>query len=203
MTKKLKTIAILASGNGANAENIILSIKKRKLKAHLAFVFSDKPKAKVLTRAKKLGVPFYSFDPKEFKNKKAYENQLLKLLKSEKVDYVILAGYMRILSTAFIKAFKNRIINIHPSLLPSFKGAFSIKDAYQYGVKVSGVTVHYVVPEVDSGPIIDQATVELKSKDSLAQFEKRIHEAEYEIFPKALKNVFEGKIKLKGNKVLR
>jgi len=201
MTKKLKTIAILASGNGSNAENIVKAVKTRKLKAHIALIFSDKRKAKVLKRAEKLNIPYVSFEPKDFKSKKEYEKVLIKLLKAEKIDYVVLAGYMQILSKEFISAYKNRIINIHPSLLPAFKGAEAIKDAYQYGVRVSGATVHFVVPEVDSGPIILQKTVEIKKGESLARFEDKIHKAEYEILPQALRLVLEGKTKLKANKV--
>ena len=181
----MKTIAILASGNGSNAENII-----RKVKAKVAFVFSDHRDAKVLGRAKRLKVPYVSFELKDFESKDAYESKLALLLKKENVDLIVLAGYMRILSDRFVKSFPKKIINIHPSLLPEFKGTtHAIREAFQAGVKKSGVTVHYVIPELDSGPVILQEAVPRLKSDTLAQFEKRIHKKEFELYPKAIKEI--------------
>jgi len=201
MPKKKKTLVILASGNGSNAENIIRHIQRGRINAKIAFVFSDNRKAKVLARAKRLKVPYISFDPKEFQSRKKYHETLIQLMKREKVDCIALAGYMRILADDFVKKFKHKLINIHPSLLPAFKGVNSIQRAYDYGVRVSGATVHFVIPEIDSGPIILQKEVVLRNGESLSSFEKRIHQAEYEIFPKALKIICEGKYQIKGNKV--
>lgn len=198
----MKTIAILASGNGSNAENIIRAVQSRKIKAHVAFVFSNKRDAKVLDRVKRLKVPYVAFEMKDFKTREVYEAQLIKLLKLEKVDVIILAGYMLLLGDAFTKAFKNRILNIHPSLLPSFKGTHAIQEAYEYGVRVSGVTVHFVEPALDSGPIILQKEVVIKDGESLQSFEKRIHEVEYELYPKALQLVLDGKCVMRGRRVI-
>jgi len=200
--KKIKTICILASGNGSNAENLIINIEKGKVSADVGFVFSDHRDAAVLNRAKKLKVSYISFEPEEFKTRKAYEKALIQLVSQEKIDYVVLAGYMRVLSDTFVKTFRNRIINIHPSLLPAFKGVKSIERAFNYGVRLSGVSVHFVVPEVDSGPLILQKEVALLQTDTLKQFEKKIHKAEYAIFPKALNLVLNGKCKIRGKKVI-
>jgi len=198
----MKTIAILASGNGTNAENIVRAIQKKKLRARLAFIFSNRRDAKVIERAKKLNVPYLCFEVKDFDSREEYEAVLLKQLKREKVDVIVLAGYMLLLGDKLIQTFKNRIINIHPSLLPSFKGTHAIQDAFNYGVRVSGVTVHFVAPELDSGPIILQKEVPLLDGERVSDFEKRIHEVEYELYPKALQLVIEGKCKIKGRKVI-
>ncbi|MBI4398083.1 MAG: phosphoribosylglycinamide formyltransferase [Candidatus Omnitrophica bacterium] len=188
-SKTLPAIAILASGNGSNAENIIRAVEAKKLRARIAFVFSNKRTAKVLDRARCLGVPYVSFEVKDFKSRAEYERALLLFLKKERVDFIILAGYMLLLGNPFTRKYKNRIVNIRPSLLPAFKGTHAIRDAHEYGVRVSGVTVHYVVPELDSGPIILQQAVTLRPGESLHSFEKRIHQAEYELYPEALKKV--------------
>ncbi len=198
----MKTIAILASGNGTNAENIVRAIQKGKVKAKLAFIFSNKTDAKVLDRARKLKAPYVAFEVKEFKSRQEYEKTLLALLRKEKVDVIVLAGYMLLLGDDFVRTYKNRILNIHPSLLPAFKGTHAIQDAYSYGVRVSGVTVHFVEPALDSGPIILQKEVPLRNGEKLKDFEKRIHEVEYELYPRALKLVLEGKCWVKGRTVI-
>ncbi|MBI4970683.1 MAG: phosphoribosylglycinamide formyltransferase [Candidatus Omnitrophica bacterium] len=198
----MKTIAILASGNGTNAENIARAIQKKKVKASLALIFSNKRDAKVLDRAKKLNVPYVSFEVKDFESREAYESQLIKLLQAEKVDVIVLAGYMLLVGDAFIQAFKNRILNIHPSLLPAFKGTHAIQEAYDYGVRVSGVTVHFVEPALDSGPIILQKEVPLRDGESVQDFESRIHKVEYELYPKALQLVVSDKCSVRGRKVI-
>lgn len=202
MPPKLKTIAILASGNGTNAENLIRHIRAGKVKARVAFIFSDRRQARVLERAKRLGVPFISFEPKEFSSKEEYESKLIEIIKKDKVDVIVLAGYMRLLTDQFVRQFRNRILNIHPSLLPAFKGTQAIHEAYEYGVRVSGVTVHFVAPEVDSGAIIQQKEVPLRDGETLEHFEQRIHEMEYELYPKALNLVLKGKCRIKGRKVI-
>ncbi len=202
MKKKLKNIAILASGNGTNAENIIRSIKKGRIRANLAFVFSNKKQAKVLERAKQLNVPYVSFGIKDFASRKQYDLKLLELLKKSKVDLIVLAGYMLLLDDKFFKYYKNQIINIHPSLLPAFKGTQAIRDAYDYGCRVSGVTVHFVEPDLDSGPVILQKEVPIRNGESMQEFEKNIHQTEYELYPKALNLVLNGKCLVKGRRVI-
>lgn len=197
----MKTIAILASGSGTNAENLVRAIQKRKVKARVAFIFSSRRDAPVLERARRLQVPYISFEPKEFPSREVYEDQLLKVLKKEKVEMIVLAGYMLLLGEKFVRAYKNRILNIHPSLLPAFKGTHAIQEAYDYGVRVSGVTVHFVDPALDSGPIILQKEVPLASGESVKDFEKRIHQVEYKLYPKALRLVLSGRCQIKGRVV--
>ena len=140
-------------------------------------------------------------DPEKYTNREEFDKQILDILEKNKIDLVVLAGYMFLLTPVLINAYKQRILNIHPALLPSFKGTHGIKEAYDYGVKISGVTVHFVDEELDHGPIIMQAPVYIGSKDNVESFEKKIHEVEHKIYPLAVKLFCMGKIKIKGRKV--
>ncbi len=146
----------------------------------------DNPKAFALKRARKHEIPVFLFAPKRFKSREDYERILVSILKSEKVDLVVLAGFMRILTPYFIRTYKSRILNIHPSLLPNFKGAHAIRDAFQAGVSVTGVTVHLVTDKLDSGRIILQKKVRVSKKDSLKSLEEKIHRVEHQIYPPAV-----------------
>ncbi|MFC0361166.1 phosphoribosylglycinamide formyltransferase [Enterococcus canintestini] len=182
-------IAVLASGNGSNFEALADFFQKEKLPAEIALVFSDKKDAFVLKRAEKFNVPTFHLAPKDFPDKKAYETALLALLQLEKIDLIVLAGYMRIIGEGLLTAFPKKIINIHPSLLPAFPGLHGIKDAYDYGVKVTGVTVHYIDAGVDTGPIIAQAPVSIDSEDDLTTLEAKIHQVEHQLYPEVLKKI--------------
>lgn len=182
-------IAVLASGNGSNFAAIVDFFQKEKLSVEIALVFSDKKNAFVLERAKKVGVATYQFSPQDFSDKKMYEKSLLELLQQEKIDLVVLAGYMRIIGPQLLAAFPKKIINIHPSLLPAFPGLHGIKDAYDYGVKVTGVTVHYIDDGVDTGPIIAQVPVLITTDDDLTSLETKIHQAEHQLYPVVLKEI--------------
>ncbi|MFV0558537.1 MAG: phosphoribosylglycinamide formyltransferase [Enterococcus sp.] len=182
-------VAIFASGNGSNFEAIAQSFSSGQIKGELALVFSDKPDAFVLERAEKWGITHASFSPKDFASKKAYEAELIKLLASFEIEFVVLAGYMRIIGPQLLAAFPKRIVNIHPSLLPAFPGLHGIKDAYDYGVKVTGVTVHYVDNGVDTGPIIAQAALTVEAEETVAELEARIHQIEHEIYPATLAKI--------------
>ncbi|BCA85990.1 phosphoribosylglycinamide formyltransferase [Enterococcus saigonensis] len=182
-------IAVLASGNGSNFAAIVDFFQKEKLSVEIALVFSDKKNAFVLERAKKVGVATYQFSPQDFSDKKMYEKSLLELLQQEKIDLVVLAGYMRIIGPQLLAAFPKKIINIHPSLLPAFPGLHGIKDAYDYGVKVTGVTVHYIDDGVDTGPIIAQVPVLITTDDDLTSLETKIHQAEHQLYPAVLKEI--------------
>ncbi len=191
--------AVLASGNGSNLQAIIDAQKKGRIKGELTVVISDKADARALVRAQKAGVKtILHVDPKGFPSREAFDTELVSILKKEKVTLVVLAGFMRILSPVFIKAFHNRTINVHPALLPAFKGAHAIKDALTYGVKVTGVSVHIVDEEVDHGAIIAQASVEVKPKDTLESLAGRIHKVEHVLYPKAVDLFLRGKIKVSG-----
>ncbi|HIX69422.1 MULTISPECIES: phosphoribosylglycinamide formyltransferase [Enterococcus] len=182
--------AVLASGNGSNFEAIITASKRGQIPGTLALVFSDQPEAFVLQRAQAHQVPATSFTVKEKGGKQAYEAALLALLKAEKIDYLVLAGYMRIIGPELIAAFPSRIINIHPSLLPAFPGLHGIEDAFKYGVKVTGVTVHFVDQGVDTGPIIAQQAVTIGKLDTLDTLEEKIHQVEHRLYPAVLQQLF-------------
>ena len=166
--------AVFASGHGGNLQAIINAVKKKQIKSRLALIFSDKAEAYALARAKKSKIPTLCVSPKTFSSREDFDRVIVERLKAEQIDYVVLAGYMRLLSPYFIKQYADRIINIHPSLLPAFKGTHAIKDAFEYGVKVTGVTVHFVVDEMDAGEIIAQEVVAVKPTDTLERLEKKI-----------------------------
>ncbi|MCX5666368.1 MAG: phosphoribosylglycinamide formyltransferase, partial [Candidatus Omnitrophica bacterium] len=146
-------IAVLVSGSGTNLQAIIDSVSKGYIPAKIAFVLSDKKKAFALERAKKSGIETITLDKNDYKTREDFDIEIVRHLKKKNVELVVLAGFMRILSPYFIKEYKNKIINVHPALLPSFKGSHGIKDALDHGVKVTGVTVHFVDEELDGGPI--------------------------------------------------
>lgn len=198
----MKNIAVFASGNGTNLQAIINSIAKGVLRANLALVVSDQRDAFALKRAKRAGVRAIFVDPKEFGSREAYEKYICSILKKEKVDLVILAGFMRILSPVLVRAYRNRILNIHPALLPAFKGMDSIKDAYQYGVKATGVTVHFVDEKMDHGPIVAQESVSILDGESVAELEARIHKVEHKLYSKAIARVLAQRFIIKNRKVV-
>lgn len=175
--------AVFASGYGGNLQAIIKAVKSKQIKAKLALVFSDKPAAYALVRAKKAKIATVCISPKDYTSREEFDRVVIEQLKEHQIDYVVLAGYMRLLSPYFIKTYNKRIINIHPSLLPAFKGTHAIKDAFDFGVKVTGVTVHYVVEEMDAGEIIAQEAVVLKKTDTLKTLETKIHKIEHQIYP--------------------
>jgi len=182
-------IAVLASGNGSNFEIIAQAVKEKEIEAEIVLLFSDHSDAYVLERGKKFKVPSESFVLKEFPDKKAYESALLELLKSYNVELVVLAGYMRIIGKDLLRAFPNRIVNIHPALLPNFPGLHGIKDAYEAGVKETGVTIHYVDSGVDTGPIIAQEKVQVSEEDTLSDLETKIHQVEHRLYPQVLAKI--------------
>lgn len=195
-------IAIFASGNGGNFQAIAEAVKKGKIKARLALLVCDKPGAYVLKRAKNMGIETFLVERKNFSHKQDYEKAIVKKLKEKEIALVALAGYMKIVGTDILKAYKNRIINIHPALLPSFKGAHGIKDALDYGIKITGVTVHFVDEEMDNGPVIIQAAVKVEDSDTEETLAKKIHREEHRIYPEAVRLFTEGKLKIKGRKVV-
>lgn len=198
----MKNIAVFASGNGSNLQAIIDAIKNGKLKVNLALVISDNKDAFALTRAKKAGLNHIFLDPKKFANKEDFEEKIIRNLKKEKINLIVLAGFMRILSKNFVHAYKNKILNIHPSLLPSFKGSYGIKDTFDYGVKITGVTVHFVDEKMDHGPIILQEALKINKTDTLKSLEEKIHKIEHKIYPEAIKLFSLGKIRLKARKTV-
>ena len=161
----MKTIAVFASGNGSNFEALAAACADGRIAARIALMVCDKPGAFVNERAARYGIPTFTFNPKEYPSKADYEREIVRRLRAERVEAICLAGYMRILSDVVLEAYRDRIVNIHPSLLPAFKGAHAIADAFAYGVKVFGVTIHYVNGELDGGRIIAQRAFEYLGSD--------------------------------------
>ena len=194
-------IGVLVSGRGTNLQSIIDAIKEGKIEGRISIVISDNRKAFALKRAEKSNIETRYIDFKSFKNREDYDKKIVEYLKEKDVDLVVLAGYMRILSPYFIKIYKNRIMNIHPALLPSFPGLHAQRQAVEYGVKVSGCTVHFVDEGVDSGPIILQKAVEVEDNDTEESLAERILKEEHQIYPRAIQLFSEGRLVIKGRKV--
>lgn len=197
----MKKIAIFCSGFGSNLQAIINAVKKGKIKAKIALVVSDRIDAYALVRARKASIPIFYIDRTNFKDRLSFDKYIAQYLKTTEIDYVILAGYMRLVSPNFVRQFKNRILNIHPSLLPSFKGTQAIKDALDYGEKVTGVTVHFVDEEPDHGPIVLQEEVKIKEDDTEETLAERIHKIEHKLYPQAIKLLVRDKLEIRGRQV--
>lgn len=189
----MKQLAIFVSGSGTNMENLVLKIRERHLACHPALVLCDQPGAKALERAAKLGVENVLLDRNTFATKELFEQAIERELQKRSVNLIALAGFMRILSAAFTARWQGRLINIHPSYLPAFRGGHAIRDAFEAKAAETGVSVHFVTPEVDAGPVILQRKVPILPEDTLASLEVRIHAVEYDLYPEALELVCSGK----------
>ncbi len=201
MTKKGKT-AVFLSGRGSNFQALYdFSLKNESLFS-IDLVISDKKKAPGLDKARDYGIPAFHIKPRSFESRGCYEKHLLELLKEHNVELVCLAGYMRIVGAVLVEGFRNRIINIHPSLLPSFPGLDAQGQAFDYGVKVSGCTVHFVDEGMDTGPIILQKTVSVFEGDTRDSLAARILEQEHIAYSEAVQRFFNGELEVKGRKVL-
>ncbi len=194
-------LGVLASGRGSDLQSIIDAIDNGQLKTKIGVVLTDKPEAMALERARKAGIPAVCVDRKQYSSKEEFEQELIAQLKKYNVNLVILAGFMRILSPCFVNAFKNSILNIHPSLLPSFTGAHAHRDVLAYGVKVSGCTVHFVDEGMDSGPIIMQKAVPVLDDDTEDTLAARVLEQEHIVYPKVIELFISGKIHVDGRHV--
>ncbi len=197
----MKNMAVLASGNGTNFQALAKAIGKQKLKAGIKLLITDKRNSLVGKRAKSLGIRDIFINPKEFKSRLGFDKKIVKILRKERIDLVMLAGYMRIISPFFVKSFNQKILNIHPALLPAFKGTKAISRAFNYGCKVTGVTVHFIDEKVDHGPIILQETVEIKKGMSEEKLEEKIHKLEHKLYPRALKLILDKKVRIRGRNV--
>ena len=198
----MENIAVFASGRGTNFSAISAAVKKGRLKANLALLVCDNPRAPVLERAKKAKVKAVIVQRGDGVSKNDFEAKIIEHLKGHSIDVIVLAGFMRLLSSEFVRQYKGRILNIHPSLLPAFKGTEGIKDAFEYGARVTGVTVHFVDEELDHGPIILQAPVNIGEKDTLGSIEEKIHKLEHKLYPEALRLFVGGKLRLQGRRVI-
>ena len=196
-------LAVLVSGRGSNLQAIIDSIEREELNAHISTVISSTRDAMALKRAEKHGIKTIFIDPTAYLNSKEYDKVLIEKLKEFSIDLICLAGYMRILGEEVIQTFKEKIINIHPSLLPAFPGLNAQKQAIVHGVKFSGCTVHFVDSGIDSGPIILQTAVPVYDNDDEKSLSKRILEQEHYLYPKAINMIKENQIKINSKTVTR
>ena len=187
----MKKIAVFASGTGTNFDAIQRAIEEKRLNAEIVLVVSDRPGAKVIDKALKKGIETFVFKAKDYSSKADYEAEIIKRCKEKDVQWIVLAGYMRLVSSVLLNAYPERIVNIHPALLPSFKGAHGIEDAYNYGVKVMGVTIHYVNEEMDAGRIIAQRAFDVPEGATLEEVEEKIHAIEHVLYPETLQKLLE------------
>lgn len=189
MSNKYPNIAIFASGSGSNFQAIVDAINQNKLHAHVALLVCDQPGAYVIERAQNHQIDTFIFQPSNYPSKEAFELDLVDQMLQKNVELIVLAGYMRIIGNTLLTHFPNKIINIHPALLPSFPGAHGIRDAFDYGVKVFGVTVHYVDAGVDTGTIIDQEAFHYTEGMTVEDVENEIHKIEHTIYPKVIQKI--------------
>lgn len=183
-----KKIAVFASGSGTNFEAIAKACLQGRINAEVALCVCDHPGAFVTERAKRMGIPVLELRPKSFSSKMEYETEILKELKEKEIEFIALAGYMRIIGETLLNSYENRIINIHPSLLPAFQGVDAIGQAMKYGVKVYGVTVHYVDQTLDGGKIISQAAIPYEGDDR-EELESMIHAREHALYVSTLRSL--------------
>jgi phosphoribosylglycinamide formyltransferase 1 len=195
-------IGVLISGGGTNLQAIIDAVETKTLDAKIEIVFSNKADAYGLVRAQRHNLPTAVLDHKAVATREAYDQAVVDLLRARGVELVALAGFMRLLSPVFVKAYSNRIMNIHPALLPSFPGLQVQKQAVERGVRFSGCTVHFVNEECDEGPIIIQAAVPVFPDDTEASLAARILKQEHRIYPRAIQLYSEGRLRIEGRKVL-
>lgn len=198
---KEAVLGVMASGRGSDLQSIIDAVESGQIKAKIGVVITDKPGVMALERAEEAGIPAVCVDRKQCADKAEFEQKLVEQLRKHNVTLVILAGFMRILSPYFVNAFKDCIMNIHPSLLPSFGGAHAHRDVLAYGVKVSGCTVHFVDEGMDSGPIIMQKAVPVLDDDTEETLGARVLEQEHIIYPKVIELYLAGKIHVNGRHV--
>ncbi|WP_431815003.1 phosphoribosylglycinamide formyltransferase [Limosilactobacillus portuensis] len=182
-------VAIFASGNGTNFEVLAKHFQSGDIPGELSLLFCNHPDAPVMKRAQRLGVPAESFTVKSCGGKEEYEKQLLQLLKKYQIDFVALAGYLRVVGPTILSQYEHRIVNLHPAWLPEYPGLHSIERAFNDRRKQTGVTVHYIDAGLDSGPIIAQRHVPILPSDTVETLEERVHETEHQLYPAAVKQV--------------
>ena len=182
-------IAVCCSGQGTNLQSILNAARRGTLRARVAVVVSDSPSAFALERARRAGVPAVFIDPRRYRSREAFDRALARVVEKFQARWIILAGFMRILSPWLVRRYRGRILNIHPALLPAFPGCHAVRDALRYGVKVTGVTIHVVDEKVDHGPILLQGTVPVRAADTEESLSRRIHRLEHRLYPKAIQQV--------------
>ena len=191
-------VAVLVSGSGTNLQVLL---DDPAIAPHIVVVLSDRPAVKALERAVSRGVETVVLGPEGFRDRDAYTVALRDVLLARRVDTVVLAGFMRVLAPSFFDAFPDRVVNVHPALLPAFPGAHAVRDALDWGAKVTGVTVHLVDDEVDHGPIVLQEAVAVHDDDDWDSLEPRIHELEHRLLPRAVRALLAGRLRVQGRRV--
>ncbi|MDM5153105.1 phosphoribosylglycinamide formyltransferase [Bacillus sp. DX1.1] len=178
----MSRLAVFASGSGSNFQALINAVEEKRLDADISLLVCDQPEARVVGRAHYHHVPCFAFSPKKYESKEVFEQEILKKLQEYEIDCIILAGYMRLIGPTLLEAYGGKIINIHPSLLPSFPGKDAVGQALEAGVKVTGVTIHYVDAGMDTGPIIAQESVTVSETDTRESLQKKIQSVEHRLY---------------------
>ncbi len=195
-------LGVLASGRGSNLQAILEACARPGFPARVVVVISDRERAHALERARAAGVEALFVNPKDFADREAFDLALVRQLHARRVDLVCQAGFMRILSPAYVRAFAGRALNVHPSLLPAFPGLHAQRQALEHGVKVAGATVHFVEEGVDSGPIVLQASVPVHADDTEESLSARILAEEHRLYPEAIRLFAEGRLAIVGRRVV-
>ncbi|MBP3039255.1 phosphoribosylglycinamide formyltransferase [Bacillaceae bacterium Marseille-Q3522] len=185
----MKKLAVFASGNGTNFQVILDAAEQGRLHASVELLVSDQLDAFAIKRAESAGIPCFVFSAKQYSAKAAYEEEILVHLKEKQIDFIVLTGYMRLIGSTILQTFQGRIVNIHPSLLPAFPGKDAIGQAIAAGVKVSGVTIHYVDEGMDTGPIIAQQAVEIAENETKTSLQQKIQHVEHQLYPQVLEKI--------------
>ena len=202
MTDRLK-IGVLLSGSGTNLQAIIDAVAADGLPVEVVAVVSSRPDAYGIERARAAGIPVTVLDRAAYADPEAADARIVEALQAAGAEYVVMAGYMRKVTPLLLRAFPDRVVNLHPALLPSFKGAPAIDDAWEAGVKVTGVTVHFANEEYDKGPIIAQRAVGVREDDTRASLEERIHAVEHRLYPEVLQALAEGRVTIGPDRKVR
>ncbi len=196
-------IAVLVSGSGTNLQTLIEQLHQDETSGiEIAVVISDRRKAYALKRAKRAGIPTHVVKTQDFENRVDFDTEISNIIEHYAAELVVLAGFMKLFQPPFVQKYQNRIINVHPTLLPAFPGAHPVADTLAYGVKITGVTVHFVDENVDTGPIIAQSTVPVLDTDDEESLHNRIQVEEHKLYPKVIKWYAQGKLKVEGRKVI-
>jgi len=202
MAQVRSPIAVFCSGEGTNLQAILDAIRAGRLRARVALVIADRPTAKALVRAARAGAAARCVIPADYPSRAAFERALIRECEAHGVRLICLAGFMRILSPLFVRRYRHRILNIHPALLPAFRGSRAIRDALRWGVTVTGVTVHLVDEEVDHGPILLQEAVPIAPSDTERTLLAKVHRVEHRLYPKAIDAMLAGRVRITGRRVL-
>ena len=202
MRSRTPVLGVLCSGRGTNLQAILDACRAGRLRARVGVVIADQADALALSRAVRAGVPAVFLHPADAPSRRAYDARLVKALRAHRVELVCLAGFMRMLSPVFVRAFRGRILNVHPALLPAFPGAHAVRDALAWGARVTGVTVHLVDEQVDHGPILLQEPLVIRPDDTEARLLAKLHRIEHALYPRAIQLMLSGRVRVRGRRAV-